>query len=64
MTTGTNVLISDSLKAFYKILHLDRKDISMIYVFAIIGGLVQLSLPLGGKFTNIVPPIPFELDPL
>lgn len=41
------VSISASLKKFYKILRLDKKDISAIYAFAIIGGVVQLSLPLG-----------------
>lgn len=35
------------LKKIYKILHLDRKDISDIYMFAILAGVVQLSLPLG-----------------
>ncbi len=34
-------------RAFLAMLHLDRKDISAIYLFAILAGLVQLSLPLG-----------------
>lgn len=34
-------------RSFLSMLHLDRKDISAIYVFAILAGLVQLSLPLG-----------------
>jgi len=46
MTNGI-ASFSHSLKAFYQILRLDKKDISMIYAFAIIAGLVQLSLPLG-----------------
>jgi ATP-binding cassette subfamily B protein len=37
----------DSLKKIYRILHLDRKDIYAIYMFAILAGMVQLSLPLG-----------------
>lgn len=41
------VSINASLKKFYQILRLDRKDISAIYAFAIIAGVVQLSLPLG-----------------
>lgn len=41
------VSISASLKKFYKILRLDNKDISAVYAFAIIAGVVQLSLPLG-----------------
>ena len=34
-------------RLFLKMLSLDRKDISAIYLFAILAGLVQLSLPLG-----------------
>ena len=34
-------------RIFLKMLGLDRKDISAIYLFAILAGLVQLSLPLG-----------------
>ena len=41
------VSISATLKKFYQILRLDKKDISAIYTFAIIAGVVQLSLPLG-----------------
>lgn len=47
ISTRYKVSISDSLKKFYQILRLDKKDISAIYVFAIIAGVVQLSLPLG-----------------
>lgn len=36
-----------SLKKLYKLLVVDRKDIYVIYWLAILGGLVQLSLPLG-----------------
>ncbi|NND79091.1 MAG: ATP-binding cassette domain-containing protein [Maribacter sp.] len=32
---------------FFKFLELDRKDISYIYVYAILSGLITLSLPLG-----------------
>lgn len=35
------------LRKIYRILQLDRKDISAIYMFAIAAGMVQLSLPLG-----------------
>lgn len=34
-------------RSFLLMLNLDRKDISAVYVFAILAGLVQLSLPLG-----------------
>ena len=38
---------ANSLRKLYQILHLDRRDISAIYMFAILAGMVQLSLPLG-----------------
>ncbi len=41
------VSFSHSLRAFYRILRLDKTEISIIYALAIIAGLVQLSLPLG-----------------
>jgi ATP-binding cassette, subfamily B, bacterial len=47
MPSTNNVSISNSLSKFYQILRLDKKDISAIYAFAIIAGVVQLSLPLG-----------------
>jgi ABC-type bacteriocin/lantibiotic exporter with double-glycine peptidase domain len=34
-------------RKLFGLLHLDRKDVSAIYAFAIFAGLVQLSLPLG-----------------
>lgn len=47
MATSSNVSIGSSLKKFYQILRLDKKDISSIYAFAILAGIVSLSLPLG-----------------
>ena len=47
MKTNDTVSIGRSLGKFYDILRLDKKDISAIYAFAIMAGLVQLSLPLG-----------------
>ncbi|MBC7721106.1 MAG: ABC transporter ATP-binding protein [Pedobacter sp.] len=47
MASNSNVSIAGSLKKFYQILRLDKKDISAIYAFAILAGIVQLSLPLG-----------------
>lgn len=35
------------MQKIYQILRLDRNDISAIYMFAILAGIVQLSLPLG-----------------
>ena len=40
------------IRKFYEILRLDRKDISSIYILAILAGIVQLSLPLGIQTTN------------
>ena len=34
-------------RRFFKLLELDRKDISYIYIYAIFAGLITLSLPLG-----------------
>ncbi len=36
-----------SIRQLFKILRLDKRDISNIYFFAILGGLISLSLPLG-----------------
>ena len=36
-----------SVRQLFKILKLDKKDISSIYFFSILGGLISLSLPLG-----------------
>ncbi len=47
MASESTVSISDSLKRFYQILRLDKRDISSVYAFAIVAGVVQLSLPLG-----------------
>ncbi len=41
------ISIANSLRKFYRILRLDKRDISSIYMFAILAGIVQLSLPLG-----------------
>ncbi|MBZ5855476.1 peptidase domain-containing ABC transporter [Flavihumibacter profundi] len=47
MTEKKNISIGGSLSKIYQLLQLDRKDISAIYMFAILAGMVQLSLPLG-----------------
>lgn len=38
---------SSAARKFFALLNLDRKDVYAIYAFAILAGLVQLSLPLG-----------------
>lgn len=39
--------LNSALHKLYQLLILDRKDISAIYLFAILSGLVQLSVPVG-----------------
>jgi ABC-type bacteriocin/lantibiotic exporter with double-glycine peptidase domain len=39
--------IPSSLRKFFAVLKPDKKDLSAIYMFAILAGLIQLSLPLG-----------------
>jgi ATP-binding cassette, subfamily B, bacterial len=38
---------SSAARKFFALLRLDRKDVSAIYAYSILAGLVQLSLPLG-----------------
>ncbi len=47
MAQQTTISFGKALSKFFKLLSLDKKDISTIYVLAILAGLVQLSLPLG-----------------
>lgn len=35
------------LRRFFKLLNIERKDITLVYTYAIIGGFVNLTLPLG-----------------
>ena len=41
-----NTLVK-AIRNFWSILSIDKKDVSAVYFFAILGGLIQLSLPLG-----------------
>ncbi len=41
------VSITKSIYKLHKVLMLDKKDIVVVYIFALLAGLVQLSLPLG-----------------
>lgn len=41
------ISISKSFSRFYNILRLDKKDVSVVYMLAILAGLLQLSVPLG-----------------
>ena len=47
MESKHKVSILKSIKKLLSVLRLDARDISAIYMFAILAGLVQLSLPLG-----------------
>lgn len=47
MANEANSSPAGAAKKFFALLKLDRKDVSAIYAFAILAGLVQLSLPLG-----------------
>ena len=47
MAQKMNSTASGAAGKFYALLRLDRKDVSAIYAFSILAGLVQLSLPLG-----------------
>lgn len=47
MAASSNVSLGSVFRKVYTTLKLDGSDISTIYIFAILGGLVQLSLPIG-----------------
>ncbi len=47
MALQSNVSPSIAAKKILALLKLDKKDVSSIYVFAILSGLVQLAMPLG-----------------
>lgn len=50
MAKSINISIISAIKKFFEILRFDRRDISAIYFFAILGGLISLSLPLGIQY--------------
>ena len=47
MEQNANDSLLKSVRSLFKILKLDKKDISSIYFFAILGGVIALTLPLG-----------------
>ncbi|HAI85239.1 MAG TPA: ABC transporter [Chitinophagaceae bacterium] len=47
MATSAHGSLRSTLSQIFSILRLNRKDISAIYIFAILSGLVQLTLPIG-----------------
>jgi ABC-type bacteriocin/lantibiotic exporter with double-glycine peptidase domain len=50
MVNNTNISIFKAITKFFELLKFDRKDISAIYFFAVLGGLISLSLPLGIQY--------------
>jgi len=47
MAQANSVKIGKALSNFFKVLSPDKKDITSVYILALLAGLVQLSLPLG-----------------
>ena len=43
----TNINTTKPLERFWNLIRLDRSDISSIYFYAILNGLMQLSVPIG-----------------
>lgn len=44
---GTDVSLGRSIRRFFEVIRLEKKEVSAIYFLAILSGLIQLSLPLG-----------------
>jgi ABC-type bacteriocin/lantibiotic exporter with double-glycine peptidase domain len=42
-----SVSLSGALKKFFQVIRLEKKEVSAIYFYSILSGLIQLSLPLG-----------------
>jgi ABC-type bacteriocin/lantibiotic exporter with double-glycine peptidase domain len=42
-----DISIRESLNKFFKIIRLEKKEVTAIYFYAILSGVIQLSLPLG-----------------
>ncbi len=47
MSLAANIKVMTPLERFFKLLELDKKEISYIYLYAIFAGLITLTLPLG-----------------
>jgi ABC-type bacteriocin/lantibiotic exporter with double-glycine peptidase domain len=45
--TGLTISLSRSFKRFIEIIRLEKQEVSAIYFYSILSGLIQLSLPLG-----------------
>ena len=42
-----DVSLSRSIRNFFQVIRIEKKEVSSIYFYAILSGLIQLSLPLG-----------------
>ncbi|RFZ85303.1 ABC transporter ATP-binding protein [Mucilaginibacter terrenus] len=47
MAESTSVSVKSATKKLLQLVNLERKEVSYIYFFAALGGIIQLSLPLG-----------------
>lgn len=47
MAGNEQVSLGRSIRGFFDVIRLEKKEVSAIYFFAILSGLIQLSLPLG-----------------
>ena len=45
--TNNDSVLTTPFKRFFQVLKLEKKDVSSIYLYAILAGLLQLSIPLG-----------------
>ncbi|MCE2849275.1 MAG: ABC transporter ATP-binding protein [Chitinophagaceae bacterium] len=43
----TDVSLARSIRRFFEVIRIEKKEVSAIYFYAILSGLIQLSLPLG-----------------
>ena len=42
-----DVSLSRSVKKFFQVIRIEKREVSSIYFYAILSGLIQLTLPLG-----------------
>ena len=43
----TDVSLARAIRRFFAVIRIEKKEVSAIYFYAILSGLIQLSLPLG-----------------
>ena len=42
-----NVSLATAIRRFFSVIRIEKKEVSAIYFYAVLSGLIQLSLPLG-----------------